>query len=511
MTDRMQVVIPMAGSGDRFLRAGYAAPKPLLDIAGKPLIERLLTKFPAEWRFVFIVNEDQLQKTSLAEVLRALRPHAEIAAIQTHKKGPVFTLLQGASVIADDMPTLVNYCDFSFSWDVGDFTDFVSARKADGAILCYRGFHPHCLGNTLYAYCRETEGRVLEVREKGHFTPDRLQEYASSGTYYFASGGLLKQYGRIALEKGLSINGEYYVSVVYNPMIDDGKRIFVHEIPFMLQWGTPEDLEDYLYWHRLFETWNSQVQRPAEGSLRLVMPMAGLGSRFQNFQCPKPLIPVLGRPMYRTAMSFLPPSKKKPVLVVRTELEEAVRSSGEAEIIALEKPTQGQADSTLAALNAVDPEDPVLVSACDHGFLWDEAAWSSLLERKPDVVVFGQRGYPGARRTPASYSYFETDPEGNIRRVSVKKPLTAQPQRELLLIGTFYFARAAGLRDLILELQARDLRVNQERYLDSVVGIALERGMRVIGFECQGYLNWGSPDALQEFSYWYRYFRRTTP
>jgi len=41
--------------------------------------------------------------------------------------------------------------------------------------------------------------------------------------------------------------------------------------------------------------------------------------------------------------------------------------------------------------------------------------------------------------------------------------------------------------------------VNQERYLDSVVGIALERGMRVIGFECQGYLNWGSPDALRNF------------
>ena len=207
---------------------------------------------------------------------------------------------------------MVNYCDFSFAWDPEHFREFADRTRCDGAVLCYKGFHPHYLHDNLYAYCREEGGRILEVKEKGHFTPDRTKEYASSGTYYFFFRRAVKQYFAQAMKENLSTNDEFYVSLVYNALIRDGKKALVYDIPFFLQWGTPEDLEDYVYWHRVFETFATwKKEWPAQGP-RMVMPMAGSGTRFQGFNLPKPLIPVLGRPMFQTAQHFcrVPKNKK---------------------------------------------------------------------------------------------------------------------------------------------------------------------------------------------------------
>jgi NDP-sugar pyrophosphorylase family protein len=48
----MQVVIPMSGFGERFRRAGYAVPKPLIEIVDKPIIAHVVEMFPSETDFI---------------------------------------------------------------------------------------------------------------------------------------------------------------------------------------------------------------------------------------------------------------------------------------------------------------------------------------------------------------------------------------------------------------------------------------------------------------------------
>ena len=510
MTPRMQVVVTMAGSGERFREAGFAEPKPLIDIAGRTMIARALDMFPRDWRFVFICSVEHLRATRLREAILSCVPDAEVAGIAPHRLGPAHTLLSAQSLVADDLPTLVNYCDFSFVWDPAHFRAFASRTECDGAVLCYRGDFPHYANNMMYAYCREEGGRVLEVREKGHFTPDRTREYASSGSYYFRSGRLAKEYCRQTIAQGLQVNGEHYMSLVFNPMIAAGLKVLVYEIPFFLQWGTPQDLEDYGYWHRVFERFARWSPPPPHGP-RLAMPMAGLGSRFQLGGVPKPLIPVLGKPMFLAAREFLPAGAQPPVLVLRREIAAAAAAAAPGAVqVVLDAPTDGQAVTTERALAALAPEEPVLVSSCDHGLLWDPAAWDALLAEGPDLVVVGQRGYPGARRSPQSFAYLRAE-KGRVRGVSVKVPLSDAPHRDLVLVGTFYFRSARRLGELIAELRSRDLRVNGELYLDSVVQLAVDRGLDCRCFESDAYLNWGSPEALAEFSYWHRYFQGARP
>ena len=68
----MQIVIPMSGFGERFKKAGYTIPKPLIEINDKPIIQHVVEMFPGETNFIFICNKEHLYLTKyrMKEILK---------------------------------------------------------------------------------------------------------------------------------------------------------------------------------------------------------------------------------------------------------------------------------------------------------------------------------------------------------------------------------------------------------------------------------------------------------
>ena len=186
----MQIIIPMSGFGERFRRAGYSLPKPLIPIDGKPIIAHVIDMFPGETDFLFICNQDHLDNPDYAvrATLERYCPTGHVVGIPSHKLGPVHAVRLVEHLIRDDSPVVVNYCDFTCYWDWSHFVRFTSETGCAGAIPAYKGFHPHTLGSTNYAYMREQDGWVLDIQEKQPYTQNRMEEFASSGTYYFRDG-----------------------------------------------------------------------------------------------------------------------------------------------------------------------------------------------------------------------------------------------------------------------------------------------------------------------------------
>lgn len=180
----------MSGFGERFRRAGYDSPKPLIEVDGRPIIAHVIDMFPGEQDFIFICNEDHLNEAQykMQLILQAHCPPRKIVGIKAHKLGPVHAVLAVRDELVDDEQVLVNYCDFTCYWDWQHFKRFVNDSQCDGAIPAYKGFHPHSLGTTNYAYMKEQGGWVQDIQEKQPYTDNRLEEFASSGACYFKSG-----------------------------------------------------------------------------------------------------------------------------------------------------------------------------------------------------------------------------------------------------------------------------------------------------------------------------------
>ncbi len=247
----MQLVIPMSGHGSRFKAAGYPDLKPLIMVDGKRIIEHVLDMFPGEENVIFICNEDHLtdEDMHLREILEEIKPGATIISMPDTRRGPVHALTFAYEHIHDDDDVMVSYCDFTQKWDYTQFKADIAAKQPAGAIPSYTGFHPHLLHKNLYAgVLTDADGMLTDIQEKHCFTDNPEDSHHSGGAYYFALGSLLKKYSDELIAADLNLNGEYYVSMLYYLLKRDNLPVYVPTVTHFMQWGTPQDLEEYEAW-----------------------------------------------------------------------------------------------------------------------------------------------------------------------------------------------------------------------------------------------------------------------
>jgi NDP-sugar pyrophosphorylase family protein len=513
----MKIVIPMSGRGQRFINAGYTVPKPLIEVDGKPIIEHVVDMFSQEDTFVFICAKDHLEATDMRQILIGLAPKIEIVEIDPHKYGPIYAVKQAFSLIDDEEEVIVNYCDFGSYWDYADFLQHTRSRGADGAIPAYKGFHPHMLGTTNYAFMRDKDQWMLEIQEKKPFTSNRMNEYASSGTYYFRTGAILKEYMDLTMDKKLDVNGEFYVSVVYNLLVEEGLKVSIYEIQHMLQWGTPEDLADYNYHSNYFKKLihHKKIKAPVSGTTNLI-PLAGEGSRFKNdgYDIPKPLIEVSGNKMIIQAFEAYPVPDKASFIVLDSHcaaygidaiLKDAYPG---CEVIKLDHVTEGQAITASLGVATEDLDKPLLIAACDNGLIIDGDAYSKLImEDSYDVICLTFRNNPTVGANPKGYGYVKVDASNKILGVSVKVPISETPMNDHAIVGAFYFKTARAFMDGVDYIRKNDCRINGEFYIDSIMGILDALNLKGTVLECD-YESWGTPNDYKTYCYWQSFFHK---
>jgi NDP-sugar pyrophosphorylase family protein len=211
------------------------------------MIEHVTNMFDPQDKIVYVCNDQH----NLSDLRKVLGDNADIVVMPSHKKGPVYTVKAAFDRIPDRDPVLVSYCDVVVNFDQARFLNHV--QDYDGCLITHTGFHPHTLSSTRMAFVRETNGRVLEVKEKASYTDNPQNEHASSGLYWFRSGAMLKHYFNRALAENVTYNDEYYVTLVYNLLIADGLGVGYYDTEQVAILGTPQEIENLEAWRCLAE------------------------------------------------------------------------------------------------------------------------------------------------------------------------------------------------------------------------------------------------------------------
>jgi NDP-sugar pyrophosphorylase family protein len=520
----MKIIIPMSGIGRRFIEAGYSDPKPLIQIEGKSIIEHVINLFDKEDDdYVFICNDLHLKTTNMKEILKSIVPNCRIYEVSVeNRRGPVDAVMQIAErEIADGDEIIISYCDYGTKWDYKKFKEDNTKFNLDGSIPSYIGFHPHMLGSDNYAFIKEQNKNFLAIQEKKPFTENKMNEYASNGTYYFKSGRLVKKYFQQLIDKNISTNGEYYCSMVYNLMQEDKLNIRVFEIEKMLQWGTPKDLEEYLIWSDYFLKRDVNFHKEFEDKYdtTLILPMAGAGSRFskEGYKTPKPLLDIEGLPMIIQAVECLPKTSKK-IFIGQEEhynkydIDTIIKDFyEESETIGINYITEGQACTTDLAFQKFDIplEKPLLVSACDNGVYYDMKKYEKLIEDPGvDIIIWSFSNNPTSKLFPHMYAWLDVDENNYIKKVSIKKPFD-NVENKNAIIGTMYFKEAAYFKKGLDKIYETNYRTNNEFYVDNMIEPLVNMGYKIKIFDVKNYLCWGTPNDYETYQYWLKYFTKS--
>lgn len=522
----VQIIIPMSGLGQRFIDAGYKDPKPLIEVDGKPIIEHVVNLFPGETNITFICNDKHLQETNMSEVLNKISTTCEIYQVPIEgREGPVHAVSLIFDKIDDDKEVIVSYCDYGTHWNYTEFLKDTRDRNADGAIACYKGFHPHMLGTDNYAFLKETENDsrwMSAIQEKQPFTNNRMNEYASNGTYYFRSGSIMKKYFNELMKLKMKVNNEYYVSMVYNLLVKDNLKVNIFEIECMLQWGTPYDLEVYKSWSNYFNNIiKSQEIFVDKLNTTLILPMAGAGSRFskKGYKLSKPLLDVNGKPMIIQAVNCLPETTNKTFICLNEHLKTYSLKSildkeyNNCHIYGIDNVTEGQGCTTEIGIkqDKIDMESSILISACDNGVYYNRLKYQSLLDDESiDIIIWTFRNNPTSRNNPNMYAWLETDKNDCITNVSCKNFIEGKHdlKNSHVIIGTMFFRKAKYFIDGLNMNYNENIRSNGEFYVDDVINQNIKMGLKVKVFEVENYICWGTPDDYETYLYWQRFFNK---
>ena len=516
----MHIIVPMSGLGTRFINSGYKDPKPLIKVDGKYIIEHVCELFPSENHFSFICNSKHLKETNMREILLGIKPEATIFEISVHKKGPVYAVSQIFDSIKDNEEVIVNYCDFGTYWNYDDFLKHTRDRDADGAIPSYKNFHPHMLGDTNYAFIKDQEQWMVEIKEKEPFTNNRMNEFASNGTYYFKKGSYVKKYFKKLIENNININGEYYVSLVYNLLVQDSLKVSIYNIQHMLQWGTPQDLEIYLSWSKYFRKIIAcNFQNKSLNIHYGLIPLAGKGARFKNagYETPKPLLEVSGKSMIIQAALCLPHCRKKIFIIlkehlVKYNLEQILKDEFKtSKIIPISKVTEGQAITCGLGLKNLNQHSSLLISATDNSMIYNKEKLQLLIsDTKIDTIIFTFKNHISSKKNPHMYGWVAVDTEGYARNISVKIPLSDDTCNDHAIVGTFYFKKVKYYLKALNNLIKKNIKVNGEYYVDSLINELINLKYNVKVFEIDEYICWGTPDDYKSFIYWQSFFHKVS-
>ena len=234
----MKVLIPMAGAGSRFAKAGYQKPKPLIEALGKSLIEWSIESFKVDADFIFVTrNFGDEVNAQLKQELERLVEDPIIIESNKLTRGAAETALLAQEYIDSDEELVIYNCDQYIDWEENKFLESVRSQDCDAAVVLYTSSDPK------NSFARIERGYVTEIVEK-----QVISDNALVGFHYWKRGRLFVDSAKKLINEFQS-NGrpECYVSETFS-YLKEGTTIAPYFITSQeyQPLGTPEDLEHFV-------------------------------------------------------------------------------------------------------------------------------------------------------------------------------------------------------------------------------------------------------------------------
>ncbi len=220
--------------------------------------------------------------------------------------------------------------------------------------------------------------------------------------------------------------------------------------------------------------------------LNIVIPMAGLGSRFSSagFCDPKPLIPVFGKPMIQMVIENLRPNMEHRFIFIcqkehldKYPLRKLLNIFSEnSEVIALDKVTDGAACTVLFAEEYINTNDPLMIANCDQFIDFDINEY---------LQKFNESNFDGyimtMKANDPKWSFIELDHQKKIINVVEKKVVSNEAT-----VGIYNYKHGRDFVENAKTMISKNIRVNNEFYVAPVYNEFINSGAQI------GYLNIGS-------------------
>lgn len=490
----MQILIPISSRTSFFPSEEYFFPKPLIEVAGRPMIELVINQLKRQFtnpKFTFVIDRDDARTFSIDRICQlAGGSGTHVIERIGQTSGALCSCLLAIEALDPHAPLLISNSDQIISADLSAQINSFDRAQVDAGVVTFDSIHPR------WSYVVEaSNNRVAQTFEK-----KVVSRRAIAGLYYFREAGQFLDAAKKAILNDVNVDGAFFISAAINQCILDGGDVMYTTISerHYHSFYSPSRITEFdlsPMGAELRTGYNSVVD------MNVIIPAAGEGSRFEKagWKKPKPFIDVDGRPMLDHVIKNVVPDGANATVLLRKShiqaqpnLVKNFKKAG-SEILPVENLTEGTACTVLLARKVFDNESPMIVANSDQLVDFNVSDYvSDCLNRGLDgsILVF---------RDPTmdpKWSFAKVDEQGLVTEVAEKKPIS-----DLATVGIYLFRRGRDFVSAAVDMFAANDRVNGEFYTCPVYNYMITNGARIGVYEvAMGAMSGlGTPKDLTDF------------
>ena len=238
------IVIPMAGHGKRFKDVGISKPKFMIKVKNKTLFEWSLDSLPIEIskKIIFICLDEHEKKFNVSEFINNImnkkypKINYELIYLEKTTRGQVETVLHAKRLINSDSSLIIYNIDTHFiSTRLKSKILTLKNQNIDGMLGCFTSNDENLSFVEL-----DKNNLVKRVKEK-----EKISNLASTGLYVFNNGTQFVESAERMIKNDIKVRNEFFVSELYNILLQEGKKFQVDIAEEFIPFGTPDDIKKF--------------------------------------------------------------------------------------------------------------------------------------------------------------------------------------------------------------------------------------------------------------------------
>lgn len=481
----------MAGESSRFFKNGFKSYKAFLDMAGRTMLEGVVEPFGVDVEFFIITTEKLVENNR--DIFLSLPANYKIITINQHKLGPAYSIHLARNNLPDNRAYFIAYCDVW--WRIQSFK-IEKFENIEAAIFVHREFHPHLIKDNFSAFCKsksDDKNSLKEIKEKGSFTDDWMNEALSVGVFYCRDATLMLDAIEELIETKHKVANEFYPSMIFNGIVKKGHEVQLIDVDSFVHLGLPEHYKDFLYWH---DYQQKKIQN-FEGHTPInCLLLGGRGSRMKAVQnTPKHLLPLDNKTMLECTLERLGCQKNviigAPGIQLPKSLDEQVKLEELTDV------SLSQLETMQKSLAYLPDDESILFSSCDCFGDLDWKELNNLVETaKPNCIVFSFKKSLLNSKSEGGHTTIHVE-DGNVIDVDIKG---LRKNYDDCLAGFFWFKNKHIASDLLMELDQQN--ITGEVLIDHLIK-CLSRGEdKPKCIKLDYYIHVGTPNEYAEYVYW---------
>lgn len=251
----MNIIIPMAGEGQRFKEAGYKESKPSLPTVDRrtgneiPMVVCAVKDLPGVepgGENIIFIERDFHQTCGVEKTIKSYYPLSKFIVVDRLTEGQASSCMLAKELVDTDIPLLIAGCDNGMVFDIDRFQKMTEI--SDVLIFTFRDNSAVLRNPNEYGWVGvedDIRHKVKEISVKKAISENPTTDHAIVSSFWFKHGCDFVKATKKMIRENDRVNGEFYVDQVMKHCLELNMDVRVFEIDRYISWGTPKDYKNY--------------------------------------------------------------------------------------------------------------------------------------------------------------------------------------------------------------------------------------------------------------------------